>query len=491
MKTGRMVFFKQSTCAAAAPPAQKPCGRCGGMMNGRRQRPVGEKKGLILLLMSCALAAAGFAERTKPNVVLIVSDDQSQASVAPGDKTFDMPHLDRLRSEGIWLSQCYSSAPVCSPTRAALLTGLCQQRVSRCFDWVVGGRHGTEGLPPGTVTLPEMLRRNGYATGMFGKWHLGGCKEKLPTQFGFDEFKGYRGGNLDYWTHTDNLGRHDLWDGTEPLHAEGYLTELVAEWTVDFIGRNKENPFFVYVPFPAPHWPYQGPVAPYKNIERESYEKAGGSFAIYKSMLESLDDGVDRILAALEKNGLERDTLIIFTSDNAAGPPSQTKPQYGNNPSFRGEKATLFEGGIRVPGMVRWRGRIPASETCDTPVVTMDFTETILAVTGTKRPENIDSDGMNLMPLLQGNAPAAKRDLFWYANNKSNNGNRPQRALRSGDWKFYQTDKETYLFNLKQDPAEQENLASQYPEATGRFRKTYADWESTLPEKQEKRKTHP
>jgi arylsulfatase A-like enzyme len=419
----------------------------------------------------------------KPNILLIVADDLGVGDIGCfGSRDIKTPNVDRLAETGVRLTQCYSAAPVCTPTRAALLTGVYQQRLGRHFDWVVGGLGDDSGLPPGTVTLPQMLKANGYATGMAGKWHIGGVESRAPNAFGFELFKGLRGGNLDYWTYTDNLGRLDLWNNTEPFTGQaGYLTDLIGDWSIDFIEQNAENPFFLYVAFTAPHWPYQGKEPELRNNNRESYEKAGGTQQIFNSMVETMDQNIGRIIDALDAAGLTEKTLVVFTSDNGGVPP------FANNGSLRGYKATLYEGGIRVPGILNWRGKLPAGQESDQPVITMDFTETILAATATPRPDAaLPPDGINMLPILSGEKPAEDRPLFWLA--KHPREDTPfWRALRVGDFKFLQINEDRFLYNLKNDPQEEHNLFQTLPEKGDQFVKMVGQWEASLPPRNAKK----
>jgi len=424
-----------------------------------------------------ATAQADPTTQEKPNVVLILADDLGYGDISCyGNKRNKTPNLDQLAENGVLLTQCYSSAPVCTPTRAALLTGVYQQRLGRHFDWVVGGMGHDSGLPYDTVTLPQMLKDNGYATGMAGKWHIGGVESRAPNAFGFEMFKGLLGGNLDYWTYTDSQGRLDLWNNTEKFrNQQGYLTDLIGDWSIDFIEHNQDDPFFLYVSFTAPHWPYQGKEPGLRNIERESYEKAGGSQEIYQSMVESMDENVGRIMNALDSRGLKKKTLVIFTSDNGGRLP------FANNASFREGKATLYEGGIRVPGILRYPGRLPTGHVSDQPVITMDLTTSILAATGTPLSSDaLPMDGINILPILTGDKPEQERQLYWFATHPRE-GTPYWRAFRSGDFKLLQINDDIFLYNLKKDPEEKRNLFPKFPEKGLELKKQYSRWESTLP----------
>lgn len=437
----------------------------------------------VLLGKLVALQAES-APPEKPNVVLMVADDLGYGDLGCyGNRGIHTPNLDQLAADGVRLTQCYSSAPVCTPTRAALLTGVYPQRMGRHFDWVIGGMGHDSGMPLDTVTLPQMLMENGYATGMTGKWHIGGVERRAPNAFGFEEFKGLRGGNLDYWTHTDNQGRLDLWNNTEKFqNQKGYLTDLIGDWSVDFIERNQDNPFFLYVAFTAPHWPYQGKRPGLRNITRESYEKAGGSQEIYNDMVEAMDWNIGRILEALEARDLRRNTLVIFTSDNGGLRP------FADNGILREGKATLFEGGIRVAGILRWPGQLPTGAVSHQPVITMDFTASILAATQTPLPPDaLPPDGINILPILSGEIPEKDRTFYWFAENP-HPGTPVWRVVRKGDFKLLQINDDVFLYNLKQDPEEKRNLFPMFPEKGGQLKQQYSRWESTLPSRNTEKK---
>jgi arylsulfatase A-like enzyme len=431
----------------------------------------------------CLTTATAEPSRTdRVNVVLILSDDQGYNSLScAGQTDVPTPHLDRLAEQGVRLTQCYTPSPVCSPTRAALLTGNYPQRISREFDWVVGGLGASNGLPPATPTLASMLKSSGYTTGIMGKWHLGGVLEKWPTRFGFDEFKGFVGGNLDYWAHDDSDHQPDLWDGQRPLKAEGYLTDLTTDWSIDFIRRHKDRPFFLYVAYNAVHWPYQARAESMRNLDREpggNLEKwciGGGTPEIYQSMLRALDQGVGRIAAALDAAGLADRTLVIFTSDNGGDRP------FASNKPFRGWKCELYEGGIRVPCIFRWPGRLRPRSVFDQPIITMDLTASILAACGVARdPRALPPDGMDILPLLAGRMPPQPRRFFWYAQ-PPGPGAPPWRAVRDGDLKLVQIGNEQHVFDLKLDPSEQHDLAGEELQRTRNLKSIHTEWEKSLP----------
>jgi len=444
----------------------------------------------ILIVMGCSAAenrSSAVAQKTQSqpvNVVIILSDDQGYNSLScAGATDFKTPNLNRLASQGVRCTQFYTSAPVCSPTRAALLTGVYQQRIGRQFDWVVGGLGAGNGLPPTTPTLPQMLNKRNYATGIMGKWHLGGIPKQWPTRFGFDEFKGFTGGNLDYWLHDDVTRKSDLWDGEKPLKAQGYLTDLITEWSVDFLRRHQDHPFFLYIPYNAPHWPYQGYEQGLHNINRapggnhRNWCVGGGSREIYRSMMERLDRGIGRILSTLDELNLSNNTLVIFFSDNGGDPP------FANNKPLRGHKTQLYEGGIRVPCIFRWPGRIPADTLSDQPMIVMDITATVLAATQTPRDNRAQpADGINVLPFLTGRAANIPRRFFWYAQ-PPGKAAQTWRAIRDGDWKMVQIGTDRQLYNLKEDIAEQNNHADKLPDKLNELSNTLARWENSLPPK--------
>jgi arylsulfatase A-like enzyme len=424
------------------------------------------KQWLITLFILLMLASTGLSQSArKPNVVLFLADDMGYADIGSyGAKDIRTPHLDRLAREGLRLSDFYSNGPVCTPTRAALMTGRYQQRTG--LEWAtVPNQHPDAGLPVSETTVARMLKDNGYRTAIFGKWHLGYKAEFNPIRHGFDEFFGILGGNVDMNSHDNRFGNHDLYEGIEKVNRKGYLTELLADRAVEFIARHARDPFFVYLPFNAVHWPFQAPGNP--NDIRNEKTWYDGTRADYARMLEAMDGAIGRVLAALDKHGLTGETLVIFTNDNGGERLSDNAPLFHH-------KATLWEGGIRVPALLRWPGKLPAGKTSNQVSISMDLTATMLAATGTAPSRPLE--GIDLLPILQGKQPIVPRTLFWRID-------RPgirQKAVRDGDWKFVQDGEVDLLFDLPRDPGERRDLGRLNRPRIAELRLKIAAWEKDV-----------
>ena len=436
---------------------------------------------LLSMLAAAALHAA------PPNIIFILVDDMGYGDLGcTGAKDIRTPHIDRLAAEGVKFTDFYSNAPVCTPTRVGFMTGRWQQRTGIEFafgyqveQWrKVGGEwvpepdvHGL-GLPAGETTIAQRLKTAGYTTGAFGKWHLGHKDEYNPLHRGFDEYFGELLGHADFYRHTYFDGTHALRDGLQPVQMEGYFTDLVNERAARFIrqhgGRGKK-PFFLYVPHLAVHAPFQPPDAPQTPMVTKA-NMLTGSRAIYQAMLERVDDGVGMILAELEARGIADDTLIVFSSDNGG-------ERWASNAPFFHHKAPLWEGGIRVPCLMRWPARLPKAATCAAPAITMDLHATFLKAAGQPLPGDKPLDGVDLLPLALGQAPAPDRSLCW----RMDRSNRKMKAIRHGRWKYI-NDGNTMdlLFDLKDDPGERVNLGYQHPEIVTGLKARLARWEAEM-----------
>jgi arylsulfatase A-like enzyme len=404
----------------------------------------------------------------KPNVVLILTDDMGYADLGCyGCKDIRTPHIDKLAAQGVRLTDFYSNGPVCTPTRAALMTGRWQQRVG--LEWAIGPGLKEPGLPVKEVSLARMLKDAGYATGLCGKWHLGYKPEFSPNAHGFDEFYGLLSGNVDHYSHKENNGELDWYENGKPVEVKGYSTDLITDRAVDFIGRKAKGPFFLYLAYNAVHWPFQAPGRPDDVRGKENW--FAGTRQDYAKMTEAVDDGVGKVLAALQKADLTEDTLVIFTNDNGGERLSD------NGPLFH-HKGTVWEGGIRVPCVLRFPGRLPAGKVSEQPGISMDLTATVLAACGVSPPAERKLDGMDLLPILSGKAPAAQRTFFWRIDRRE----RAQRAVRHGNWKYVRDGGIEQLFDLAADVGERKDLAYQHPETLADLRKRYAAWEAEMAE---------
>ena len=424
----------------------------------------------ILSMLAAALTAAPSAAQTKPNVVLIVMDDVGYGDYgsygAPDIKT---PHVDRLARDGVKFTDFYA-APTCTPTRAALITGRYQQRTgleAPLPSPPAGGR----GLPATGRSLPQLLKNNGYATGLIGKWHLGYRPEYQPNAHGFDYFFGFLSGLVDYYQHTDQTGMPDLYENGTPIKVDGYMTDLITERSVKFVEQNAQRPFFLEVAYNAAHWPFQVPdhpsVAPDNARFVQPHEEPTSTRRDYAAMLERADQGVGRIVDTLQRLGLTRNTLVIFTNDNGGEWLSRNAPLYHR-------KDTLWEGGIRVPLIMKWPDRIAAGRTSSQVGIVLDLTATIVAATNSPVPADAKLEGVDLLPLLTSRTPL-ERTLFFRIT-----GTRQQRAVRQGDWKLLLDAGDVLLFNLRQDVGEHTDLARERPDIARRLRPLITEWEKDV-----------
>lgn len=405
----------------------------------------------------------------RPNVVLIMTDDAGYADFGVyGATDVKTPHVDRLAREGVRLTDFYANGATCTPTRVGLISGRYQQRIP--LEWPLGFRDGdsARGLPVTGRSLPRLLKNHGYATALVGKWHLGWEPEFSPVRHGFDEFFGFKSGYVDYYEHSHPRFGKDLYENDQKVSVRGYMTDLITQRAVRFIERNTDRPFFIDVAYSAAHWPYQVPDKP--GVARDNgrhlgpFDDSTSTRAEYVAMLERADRGIGEILAALDRLGLAPNTIVIFTNDNGG-------EWLSHNGALFHHKWTLWEGGIRVPAIVRWPGRIPAGRVSDQVGITMDLTATILSVTGAPLPADLRLDGMNLMPILEGRAPRVERTLFWRATDRHR-----MRAVRSGDWKLVFDGERPLLFNLRTDIGERRNLIAERGDVAKRLEKLLGAW---------------
>jgi arylsulfatase A-like enzyme len=424
----------------------------------------------FLSILAVLVAATPSAAQTKPNVVLIVMDDVGYGDYGSyGGPDIKTPNIDRLARDGVRFTDFYA-APTCTPTRAALITGRYQQRVALEAP-LPSPPAGGRGLPATGRSLPQLLKNNGYATGLVGKWHLGYRPEYQPNAHGFDYFFGFLSGLVDYYQHTDQTGSHDLYENGKPVHVDGYMTDLITERSVKFVEQNAQRPFFLEVAYNAAHWPFQVPdkpsVAPDNARFVQPHEENTSTRRDYAAMLERADQGVGRIVDAVLRLGLTRNTLIIFTNDNGGEWLSRNAPLYHR-------KDTLWEGGIRVPLIMKWPDRLAAGRTSSQVGIVMDLTATILAATSTAVPADAKLEGVDLLPLLTGRTPL-ERTLFFRIT-----GSRQQRAVRQGDWKLLVDAGDVLLFNLRSDIGERNDLAKERPDIARRLRPLITEWEKDV-----------
>jgi arylsulfatase A-like enzyme len=428
---------------------------------------------LLLVAFGPPLAAAEPPAR-RPNVVLILADDLGSADLGvQGCADIPTPHLDALARSGVRCTSGYVSHPFCSPTRAGLMTGRYQQRFGHENNPAYLPDDPAVGLPTDQVTMADVLARAGYATGWVGKWHLGAEPRFRPSRRGFREGFGFLGGGHDYFQETGDLRppeyRIALLRDDMPLEAEpDYLTDAFTREAVAFIERHRADPFFLYLAYNAVHTPLQAPSAYLDRVKGITDAKRRP----YAAMLLALDDGVGRVLEALKRHGLERDTLVVFLSDNG-GPPTANG---SSNAPLRGAKGALYEGGIRVPFFVRWPARLPAGATYDQPVIALDLWPTFAAAAGATVPDGVTLDGVDLLPYLSGERPSAPHEvLHWRADGGT------RFALRKGDRKLVrQAPDRVELFDLAADPGESRDLAAARPAEVEALNALHDRWNAEL-----------
>ena len=414
-------------------------------------------------------ARGGSAAAPRPNVLFILADDLGYGDLSCyGRPDYQTPVLDGLARQGVKFMSAYAAAPVCTPTRCALVTGRYPQRTEVGLYEPLTGRDRDKGLPPDQPTTASLLQANGYDTALIGKWHLGWKPEFGPNRHGYDEFFGILSGAGDYFTHgSSDAGGADLWEDLKPVERLGYLTDLLSEKAAAFVGRRRTKPFYLSLHYTAPHSPWEGPedAAIGHTTHGAGPMVEGGSLKIYASMVKSMDAGIGRVLQALRRARLDRNTLVIFTSDNGG-------ERYSYNWPFSFAKFYLWEGGIRVPAIVRWPGTIPSGRTTDQPAITMDWSATILAVTGTTPNPAYPLDGEDLMPICTGTRPLYDRTLFWRTVERS--------AARVGKWKYLNESGDEHLFDLLLDPGEKNDLRTAHPDVFDRVREQYAVWNARM-----------
>jgi arylsulfatase A-like enzyme len=410
------------------------------------------------------------------NFVFILADDLGYADLGCyGGRAPVSPNLDRLAARGLRFTQGYANSPVCSPTRFALMTGRYQYRLRGAAEEPMSGRargNPEIGLPPAHPTLASLLRDAGYRTGLVGKWHLGYPPHFGPLKSGYEEHFGPTGGGVDYFTHTDREGRHDLLENGEPVQVEGYLTDLLSQRAVDYVRRRAADrrPFLLSLHYTAPHWPWETreDAALAAELTGKIAHLDGGSIRAYQRMVHHMDEGIGQVAAALETAGLIEDTLIVFTSDNGG-------ERFSDNWPLVGGKMDLTEGGIRVPYVVHWPRATAAGSVSAQLAITMDWVATFLGIAGVPAHPEHPLDGISLLPVLRDPGVRIDRTLFWRMKH------RDQRALREGRWKYLAIGANEYLFDLEADERERANLARRDPERLARLRARYAEWNAGMP----------
>lgn len=419
------------------------------------------------LLLSMTTAVGWAADSvSKPNFVLIVADDLGYGDLGfQGGRDIPTPRIDGLARSGVTCSSGYVSGPYCSPTRAGLLTGRYQQRFGHEFNPGNAARVSeTFGLSLNERTLPQRLKAAGYATGIVGKWHLGSAPQFQPLERGFDEFFGFLGGAHPYFP--ESKSNDPIRRGREAVDEPEYLTDAFARESVAYIDRNKDRPFFLYLAFNAVHNPQHAKPEHLDRFKSIADERR----RTYAGMLTALDDAVGQVLDKLANEKLDQKTLVVFISDSG-GPPANGS----TNTPLNGQKATTWEGGVRVPFVLSWPGQLAAGKKYDEPVIQLDLLPTILTAAGTAGEDAAKLDGVDLAPFLKGEKAGAPHSaLYWRFGE--------QIALRQGDWKLLKVrgDTKPRLYNLREDIGEQQDLAATKPELVARLQLEWDSWNTTL-----------
>jgi len=400
------------------------------------------------------------------NFIFILADDLGYADLhCYGGRARCSPNLDKLATEGLRFTNGYANSSVCSPSRFAIATGRYQHRLRGGFDEPIASVSPALGLPPGHPTMASLLRDAGYATALVGKWHMGSLPWFSPLQSGYDEFFGHRTGAVDFFSHT-GFGGHDLWEGDEEVYKEGYLTDLLTDRAIDFVKRqSRKKPFLLSLHYNAPHWPWETRADKDESnrIERKIEHLDGGSVRTYLEMIRIMDEGIGRVLAAVDATGARDDTLVVFTSDNGGERFSDGYPLWG-------KKMDLLEGGIRVPYIVRWPARrLPPGETYDRLAIGMDWTSTFLAAAGVPPHPDYPLDGIDLF------GERVERNLYWRMVFRN------QKAMRSGVWKYLSIDGAEFLYDLSRDERERANMRYREPAKFDELRRAYFEWDASMP----------
>lgn len=416
----------------------------------------------------------------KPNIIVLLADDLGYADIGiHGSREIATPHIDSIARKGVRCTSGYVSCPYCSPTRAGLMTGRYQQRFGHEFNPEVLSKGGTgQGLHPKEITVAQRLKDAGYATGLLGKWHLGEEDKFHPLNRGFGEFFGFLPGAHNY-LHTDDKNYGPIYRGRQRVEIEGYLTDVLAREAVAFIGRHQKEPFFLYLAFNAVHTPLQAP----EPVLKKFAAIEDPTRRTYAAMTAKLDEAVGAVLNQVRSAGLEEHTLVFFLSDNG-GAIGKFAANGAVNTPLRGSKGDTWEGGIRVPFLVQYPGRLPAGKVYAQPVIQLDIHATALAAAGVAPQPEWKLDGVNLLPFLEGKkATPPHAALYWRFGE--------QMAIRQGDWKLVRADLATdkpfgniaprpMLFNLAEDIGEKKNLAETQPERVKELAAAWQKWNEGL-----------
>ena len=420
---------------------------------------------------------------SRPNIIYIISDDLGYADLGcyggrEGPDGPVSPNVDALAAGGLKLTEGYANSPVCSPTRFAMITMRYQYRLRGALEEPINSRSkgsATLGLPPEMPTLPSLLKDAGYRTALIGKWHLGYPPHFGPLRSGYEEFFGIMAGGVDYFTHCSSSGDHDLYIGEDTHKEVGYLTDVFSNKAVEHVKARAADardgtPFFLSLHYTAPHWPWEtrddAHVAP--EVAKNLFHLHGGDVQTYRRMIHHMDEGIGQLMAALREEGLEENTLVVFTSDNGG-------ERFSDNWPLVGGKMDLTEGGIRVPWIAQWPALIAPGQVTAQQCMTMDWSATMIEAGGAQPDPAHSLDGVSLLPVLRVPGHTFDRPLHWRMKHRG------QRALRDGDWKYLRVDGNDYLFNISSDERERANLAGREPKRLADLQGAWEQWNETMP----------
>ena len=419
--------------------------------------------------IATAIQRSSGAKETRPNIIFILADDLGWGDLSCyGRPDYRTPNIDLLALQGTKFTDAYSASAVCTPTRCGYITGRYPARFKIGLEEPLIATNSQVGLEPNQPTIASLLKQSGYNTALIGKWHLGFRPEWGPNAHGFDEFFGILAGAGDYFLHKNGLGEPDLYENLTPVERNGYLTDLLTERAVNYVKKPRSAPFFLSLHYTAPHWPWQGPKAgePIHFTDKApepATMAAGGSLELYAQMMKSLDDGVGRVMQSIKAAGIDKQTLVVFTSDNGGERFSYLWP-------FSGQKGDLLEGGIRVPALVRWPGVVPANRVTRQMAITMDWTATFLAAAKASTSQSLD--GIDLLPILKGSNRLIDRTFFWRIYSKD--------AVRDGKWKYVRDGEVRRLFDLSMDQHEKADFSQKHPEVLQRLMSEFDKWNDQM-----------
>lgn len=427
---------------------------------------------LLLVLWVSAIAAD-----QRPNILFILADDLGAVDLnCYGSKDLETPNIDSIAASGVRFTQFYAGAPVCSPSRASILTGRFPQRAG--VPGNVSSTEGVAGMPTTQVTIAERMRAAGYATAHIGKWHLGYTPDTMPNGQGFDYSFGHMGGCIDNYSHFfywAGPNRHDLHRNGKEVHHDGqYFPDLMVKEVKEYISRTTNKPWFIYWAINMPHYPYQGPEKWLKHYVDLPYPRN-----LYAAFVSSMDERIGQVLHWLDERGLRENTIVIFQSDQ--GHSTEERAHFGGGSAgpYRGEKFSLFEGGIRIPAMISWPGKFPVGEIRTQLATGCDWFPTITELAGASNGDQ-RIDGVSLVPIIKSaTAPSQHTGFRWQSGGGKDN---PQWAVREGDWKLVvngmntKPDEKVFLSNLAESVSERNNQAAEHPDIVQRLTKLHEEW---------------